>query len=115
MSKTWTIFHNQACSKSRKALDLLNEHKIKATVINYLEQTPTVAELSSIVTKLKLKPRDIVRTKEKSFAQLKLDLDNDQMVLEALAKNPKLIERPIVICDQEAIIARPPEALEQLL
>lgn len=112
---SWQIFHNPRCTKSRETLSLLERKGVKPEVVLYLETPPNEAGLAELVKKLKLKPRDLVRTKEKIFAELKLDLDNDKAVLKALAKNPILIERPIVVKGNKAVIGRPPENVLELI
>jgi arsenate reductase len=111
----WQIYHNPRCSKSRAALQLLDEHEIKPEVVLYLKTPPTPSQLKSLLKKLKLKPRDIVRTKEPVFRQLKLDLADDSAVLSALAENPVLIERPIVVHGDRAVLGRPTEKVLELL
>ena len=111
----WQIYHNPRCSKSRAALSLLEEHDVRPEVVLYLKTPPSLAQLKSLLKKLKLKPRDIVRTKEPAFRQLKLDLDDDSAVLKALSENPVLIERPIVVHGDRAVLGRPTENVLELL
>lgn len=117
MSDTMTIFHNPRCSKSRQALALLEEKGIDINVVHYLQHPPTPAELKAILTKLNKKPRDILRKGEPECKALKLadTTLSDQYVLEAMIKHPKLIERPIVIRGERAVIGRPPENVRHLL
>lgn len=111
----WQIYHNPRCSKSRAALNLLQEHDVDPEIVLYLKTPPTAAQLKSLLQKLKLRPRDIVRVKEPVFRQLELDLDDDAAVLNALSENPSLIERPIVVHGKKAVLARPTENLLELL
>lgn len=110
------IYHNNRCSKSRGALCTLQENGVEPTIINYLENPPTVDELKALLKKLKLKPIDIVRIGEDlfktKFAKKKM---NDEQILKMLSNNPILIERPIVVKGSKAIIARPPEKVLDLL
>ena len=112
------IIHNPRCSKSRQTLGLLEEKGIHPEIILYLETPPTVAELKSIFTSLKLKhPKEMMRTGETEFKELGLNdatLDS-QVFFDAMAKHPKLIERPIVINGDQAAIGRPPESVLEIL
>lgn len=112
---TWQIYHNPRCSKSRETLALLEENGIKPQVVLYLEEPPSEAELTSLIKKLKIKPAELVRKKEKEFAALKLKMDDDKAVIKALAKHPVLIERPIVVKGAAAVLGRPPENVLKLL
>ncbi len=117
MAKEFTIYHNPKCSKSRKTLELLHAANIQPTVIEYLRNPPDVATLKSILSKLEISARDLIRSKEALFSELALDdasLDDDTL-LAAMVDNPILIERPIVVCADQAIIGRPPENINSLL
>jgi arsenate reductase len=109
------IFHNPKCSKSRECLSLVEKDGEKAEIIDYLKNPPSIKELKEVLKKLKLRPKDIVRTKEDVFKDLQLNLDNDTDVLAALAAHPILIERPIVVKDERAAIGRPVENVKRLL
>lgn len=108
------IYHNPRCSKSREALNLIKEQGIEPEVVEYLKSPPTAVELTDLLKVLGLRPRDIIRTKEESFAALALNLDDDAAVLRALVKHPELLERPIVVQGSKAVVARPPEKLREL-
>lgn len=112
-----TIYHNPRCSKSRQALTLLQEKKYHPEVIEYLKFPPTVKELTKLLRQLGIKPRELLRTSEPIYKELNLANNQltDKELIEILSENPILIERPIVIVDDEAIIARPPEKLLDLL
>ena len=117
MAKEFTIYHNPKCSKSRKTLELLQAANIQLTVIEYLRTPPDVATLKSILSKLGISARDLIRSKEALFSELALDdasLD-DETLLTAMVDNPILIERPIVVCEGQAVIGRPPENINSLL
>jgi arsenate reductase len=111
-----SIYVNPACSKCRTAQGLLAERSIDARVIEYLDEAPTVAELRTLLAQLDLDdPRQMMRTGEELYGTLGLaDRDGDEL-LEAIAAHPILLERPIVVHQGRAVIARPPERLLELL
>ena len=112
-----TIYHNPRCSKSRQTLELIKEKGIEPEIILYLEHPPTVSVLSKILEYLQIKPRDLLRKGEdeyKSFNLKDTGLD-DSVILEIMSENPKLIERPIVLSGDKAIIGRPPENVLELI
>jgi len=108
MNSQWTIYHNPKCSKSREALQLLNEQGIKPTVIEYLKTSPNKTELKNILTKLKVPAKALVRSKDELYQDLQFNLNSEDEVLLQLEKHPSLLERPIVIHGSQAVIARPP-------
>jgi arsenate reductase len=114
---TVTIFHNPRCSKSRATLALLREQGIEPKVVEYLETPPTADELKEILAKLGLGPRDIIRRGEKVYKELELADDSlpDNALITALAGNPILIERPIVVKGDKAAVGRPPENVLAIL
>lgn len=112
---SWTIYHNPRCQKSRQTLELLQKKKITPTIIEYLKEPPTKKQLSEILEKLGMKPSQLIRKKEDKVKQLKLDLSNESKVLDAMAKFPELIERPIVIHRDQAVLGRPPENVLRLI
>ena len=112
-----TIYHNPRCSKSRQALALLQEAGVEANVVEYLKAPPTEAELDAVLKKLDLEPAAIVRTGEDRYAELGLKgkaLSRAEW-LKTLAANPILIERPIVVVGEKAVVGRPPERVKDLL
>jgi arsenate reductase len=110
-----TIYHNNRCGKSRSVLSMLEEQGKKFQTIEYLKNIPTVEELKSIVKKLKVKPHDIIRTKEAVYIeQYKGKTLSDDAWLQVMHENPILIERPIVINGNKAVIARPPEKINEI-
>lgn len=112
-----TIYHNPRCSKSRQTLELLRERGIEPRVIEYLKTPPDAATLKSILGKLGLAPRELMRKRETPYAELKLDnpaLSDDQLIA-AMVENPVLIERPIVLNDGKASLGRPPEQVLEIL
>ena len=117
MSKTnIRIFHNPRCSKSRAALALLIEKGITPEVVDYLKTPPTPEELRKLLTMLGMKPVELVRTGEEIYKQHYTGRTlSDEEWLNALATHPILIERPIVVCGNQAVVARPPEKVLELL
>jgi arsenate reductase len=112
-----TIYHNPKCSKSRQTLQLIRERGIEPTIIEYLEQPPSAAELDEILKKLELGPRALIRTGEPEYEASGLartSLTRDQLILGMIA-HPRLIERPIVVSGARAVIGRPPEKVLELL
>ena len=112
-----TIYHNNRCSKSRQTLALIEEKGIKPNIINYLDTPPDKNILRSLLKKLGLKARDIIRSGEEAYKKLNLkdsSLTEDQL-LAAIVAHPKLLQRPIVTSDDRAIIGRPPENVLELL
>lgn len=110
------IYHNPRCSKSREALALLNAKKCKIEIREYLKKNLDKKELKDLVAKLGCKPFDIVRKKEPLFIKkFKNKSFTDTEWLQVLFEHPELIERPIVIDGYKAIIARPPELLEDFI
>jgi arsenate reductase (glutaredoxin) len=112
----YVIYHNPRCTKSRATLALLNERGIEPKVVEYLKTPPTAKELKSIVAKLGLKPEELVRKGEDVYKEKFADKTlTDAQWIEALAANPILIERPIVVHGDKAVIGRPPENVEKIL
>lgn len=113
---TVTIWHNPRCSKSRQTLALLEDKKIALRIRPYLTDPPGPDEIRNVAALLGLPVIDFVRTGEKLFRELGLTkTSDDRTLIVAMAKNPILIERPIVIVDGKAAIGRPPEAVLDIL
>ncbi|HVK98859.1 MAG TPA: arsenate reductase (glutaredoxin) [Dongiaceae bacterium] len=112
-----TFYHNPRCSKSREALQLLRDKGIEPEVVLYLETPPDAAALQALLKKLKLKPRELMRQKEPEYKELGLDDASlsDAELIAALTRCPKLIERPILVKGNKAIIGRPPELVLEIL
>ena len=114
----YTIYHNQKCSKSRAALELLQSKGLEPTIIEYLKNPPTVDELEEIIIKLNIHPKQLIRFKEDKAKELGIStgdqLTNEQWIT-IMAKNPNLIERPIVLTATGAVIGRPPENVLKVL
>lgn len=111
-----TIYHNPKCSKSRETLALLRARGVEPRVIEYLKTAPTAAELHSIVSKLGITAEQLVRKGEDIYkAKYAGKILTEAQWVDALIKNPILIERPIVVRGTRAVIGRPPETVLELL
>ena len=111
------IYHNPRCSKSRQTLQLIQEAGVEPEIVLYLDKVPTAAELKDIITKLGFEsPRDLMRRGEKAYKELGLkEVQDEAALIQAMINNPKLIERPIVIKGDKAVLGRPPENALNLL
>ena len=111
------IYHNPRCSKSRQTLEILDQHDIETEIVLYLDNPPSAEEIVSILNKLELSPRDILRKGEDTYKEL--NLKNDKLtnkdLINFMVENPKLLERPIVIKGDKAVIGRPPENVLSLV
>ncbi len=105
------IYHNPRCSKSRQTLEILNEQNVSTEIVLYLENPPSIKEVESILQKLGLSPREVIRKGEEEYKVLNLKDQSltENELIKFMSENPKLIERPIVVKDDKAIIGRPPE------
>ena len=111
-----SVFFNPECSNCRTAAAILEERGVDADYVRYLETAPSRADLEQVLIKLGTDdPRDIVRSKEPIYAELGLDSADRDQLIDAMAAHPILIQRPIVIHGDRAIVARPPERLLELL
>jgi arsenate reductase len=111
-----TIWHNPRCSKSRQTLALIEDSGAAVTVRKYLEDAPTAAEIENALSKLDMTAAQIVRFSEKQAKDLGLTKSTDAATLIAeMARHPILIERPIVISVDKAVLGRPPENVQALL
>lgn len=111
------IYHNPKCTKCRITMQLLDDNGLQPDVITYLDTPPSASELEDILKLLAMEPRDLMRKHEEPYKALKLDdpqLTREQLI-RAMIENPILIERPIVIKDNKAIIGRPPEKVLDIL
>jgi arsenate reductase len=112
-----TLYHNPRCSKSRSALDLLEARGLTPQVVRYLETPPSAATLRDLLGKLGIAPRALLRTGEEEYRSLGLadpTLDDDSLIA-AMVAHPRLIERPILVAGERAVIGRPPEAILEIL
>ncbi len=109
------VLHNPRCSKSRAGIKYLDEKGVEYKIINYLKEPLTKEQLQDILKKLNMKPSELVRKKEKLYRELNLKEASEDEILDAMVKNPKLIERPIVINGDKAVVARPESEIEKVL
>lgn len=111
-----TIYHNNRCSKSREGVCFLEDTKVEFEIINYLENSPKKREIKSLLKKLKYKPLELIRQKETIWIQNFKGKDlSDDDIIEAMVKYPTLIERPIIVNGNKAVIARPTQKILELL
>ena len=109
------IYHNPHCSKSREALQLCEEAECEIEVVEYLKTSFDEVVLYDLLKKLGKKAHEIVRTKEEVYAQLELAVDStEEEIIAAIIKYPVLLERPIVVKGDRAVIGRPPENIKTL-
>lgn len=111
------LFHNPRCSKSREALALLRERGVEPDVVEYLKSPPTAAQLEGLLSQLGLEPRQLMRRGEAVYKELGLDDPGltRAALIKAMADNPILIERPIAVRGERAVLGRPPEKVLELL
>lgn len=109
------VYHNPRCSKSRNSLKYLDEHNKEYTIVNYIKSPISAKELKLIIEKLGINPIELVRKKESIWKEQYKgkELTNDE-IIEAMIENPRLMERPIVIAKDKAVIARPTEKISEL-
>lgn len=111
-----TIYHNPRCRKSRETLQIIEDNGQMVQVVEYLKMPPSKGELRDILEKLNMRAEDIVRKGEAIYKeQFKGKKLTEEEWLDALVKHPKLIERPVVVSGDAAVIGRPPENVKELL
>lgn len=111
------LYHNPRCSKSREALKLLQDAGADVETVDYLKTPPSAEELDRLLTLLKLEPRELMRQKEDEYQALHLDdvtLERRHLIA-IMVEHPRLIERPIAVQGEQAVIGRPPERVLTLL
>ena len=114
--KKVTLFYNPRCSTCRNALGILNEQGCEVELIEYLKDAPTEKELKEVLKKLGLKPQDLLRKKEPLFKETYKDKKlTDARWIKVMTENPILIERPVAIYGNKAIIGRPAERVVEVL
>jgi arsenate reductase len=111
------IYHNQRCSKSRKTLELLRENNVEPEIIEYLKHPPDVQTLKSLLKKLGLNARQLMRSNEQAYRDAGLDNPDlgEAALIEAMHEHPILIERPIVVNGNQAAVGRPPENVLKII
>ncbi|OKL41747.1 arsenate reductase (glutaredoxin) [Pontibacter flavimaris] len=110
------IYHNTRCSKSRHALELINQAGQEVEVVEYLKTPPTAQELRDILQKLHMTPEQLLRKGEAVYKEKYKGQElSDEEWIQAMVENPVLIERPIVVKGNKAVLGRPPEKVQDLL
>lgn len=110
-------WHNPRCSKSRQALTLLENEKVDLDIIKYLDEPPDESQLKAVLAQLNMAPRDLMRKNEAIYKELNLNettLSDDELIA-VMVKNPKLIERPVLIVGDKAVLGRPPERVLEII
>ncbi|MDQ2069443.1 arsenate reductase (glutaredoxin) [Natronospira bacteriovora] len=110
-----TIYHNPRCSKSRQTLELIRDAGFQPQIIEYMNSPPSVDTLRDLLTKLGLGAADLVRRNEAAFREMGLSSASEETLLEAMSREPKLIQRPIVVRGRQARLGRPPEDVLEIL
>lgn len=111
----YQIYHNPKCSKSRQTLELLKSEGIEPEVIEYLKTPLSEADLMELLGKLDTEPKKLVRTKEALFKENNFSIDTPEQIAKTIAEHPKLMERPVVVSGNRAVLGRPPENIKALL
>ena len=117
MSDKIKVYQKPTCSKCRMTLGILQERGVDFDSVNYYETPMNPDELRDVIKKLGISPRDILRKDEQVYKDLKLarrDLSDDELI-QLMIENPDLIQRPIVVRGERAVLCRPPENVEELL
>ena len=111
------ILHNPRCSKSRATLQILKDNGVDPEILSYLDAPPNEDQIISILQKLNMKPRELMRTGQPEYLQLGLNDEtlSDAALVAAMCRTPILIERPIVLANGKASIGRPPESVLEIL
>ncbi|SOX55709.1 arsenate reductase (glutaredoxin) [Mycobacterium ahvazicum] len=115
MAAEAVIYHNPKCSTSRKTLELLRDNGLEPTVVQYLKTPPSRAELVKMIRDAGIDARTAVRKRESLYAELGLADASDDELLDAMAEHPILIERPFVVTDKGTRLARPIDAVHEIL
>ncbi len=116
MSRDYTLWFNPRCSSCQRALALLRERGIEPDLRRYLEEPPTPEEIAAVLRKLGLPPHAVARAKEDEYQVLRLSerTPTDEMI-RALCEHPRILERPILVHGERAVVARPPERVLELV
>lgn len=113
----FVIYHNPRCSKSRETLQLLSDNGVDPEIVDYLEDPPTVEELKRIIEMLGIPARDLLRSTEPVYKDADLDDDSlsDDEIIDAICEYPALMQRPIVVAGDRAVIGRPPSRVLEII
>ena len=111
------IYHNPRWGKSRESVKILENSGYEYETIDYINSPPSQSELQTLADKMGIRAKDFIRSREPEFKELNLKayLDDDARLFKYMSENPKLIERPIVVRGDKAVLGRPPEKVEDLL
>jgi arsenate reductase (glutaredoxin) len=110
------IYHNPRCGKSRSALTILQEKNVEIEIVEYLKNPPTIQKLTEIINQIGIKPFELIRTGEEIYKEkFKGKIFSDKEWIKIMVEHPILIERPIVIKNNKAIVGRPPEKIIEIL
>ncbi|MDX5404183.1 MAG: arsenate reductase (glutaredoxin) [Bacteroidota bacterium] len=110
------IYHNSRCGKSREGLKIVEESGKPFEVIEYMKEPITPSELEEVIDLLEIEPMDLVRTKEQVWKDQYADLDlDDEELIMVMIEEPRLMERPIVVNGEKAVVGRPPERIKEIL
>ena len=111
------IYHNPRWGKSRESVKILDDLGKDYEIIDYINSPPTTEELESLAKKMGLRAKEFIRNKESAFKELDLQphLENDDKLFKNMSQNPRLIERPIVVWGEKAVLGRPPEKIKEFL
>jgi len=111
------IYHNPSCSKSRETLQILENNNLSPTIVEYLDNPPTRQELTRIIEMLGVSARDLLRTTEQVYEDAKLDREalSEDEIITAICQHPALLQRPIVVSGDRAIIGRPPSRVLDII
>ena len=114
---TITLYHNPRCSKSRQALALLQERGFEPSVVRYLEAPLDAEALQTLLGQLSMSARGLLRAGEKTYKDLNLGKESlsEQALISAIAEHPILMERPVLVCGERAVVGRPPERVLELV
>ena len=110
-----TMYHNPRCNTSRRTLALLREKGVEPTIIEHLKTPYTAAQLKKILGQLKMPAKGLVRRKEAAAAGVDPETLSEDALIEAMVRNPIIVERPIVVSGAKAALGRPPEAVLSVL
>jgi arsenate reductase len=115
INMTVTIYHNPRCGKSRNTLEILKSRGIQPKIIEYLKIKLTEDKINNLLKKLNLEAKDIIRAKEAKELSINVDKMSQRDLIKAISENSIIIERPIVVNNNKAIISRPPERVIEIL